>query len=94
MERQTSNPEHNKLRKKYIVIESDGLEGDLQNDGGVRHGDQLPPHKYIRNTSTHGITPTGHLLNAGRRPQTSQKATNSPCTWVGQRKKEKTETKE
>ena len=39
-------------------------------------------------------TPTEHLLNAGRRPQTSQKARNSPCTWVGQKKKEKTKTKE
>ena len=37
---------------------------------------------------------TEHLLNAGRRPQTSQKARNSPHTWVGQKKKEKTETKE
>ena len=33
--------------------------------------------------------PTEHLLNAGRRPQTSQKARNSPRTWVGQKKKEK-----
>ena len=35
-----------------------------------------------------------HPLNAGRRPQTSQKARNSPRTWVGQNKKEITETKE
>ena len=60
----------------------------------MRRGDPLPPHKYIRNTSTCGTTPTEHLLNAGRRPQTSQKARNSPRTWVGQKKKEKTETKE
>ena len=39
---------------------------DLQDGGGVRHGDHLPPHKYIRNTSTCGTTPTEHLLNAGR----------------------------
>ena len=70
------------------------FQGDLQDSGGVRHGDHLPPHKYIRNTSTCGTTPTAHLLNAGRRPQTSQKARNSPRTWVGQKKKEKTETKE
>ena len=64
-------------------------------DGGrVRHGDHLPPHRYIRNTSTRGTAPTEHPLNAGRRPQTSQKARNSPRTWVGQKKKEKTETKE
>ena len=35
-----------------------------------------------------------HLLNVGRRPQTSQKTRNYPHTWVGQKKKEKTETKE
>ena len=52
------------------------------------------PHKYIRNTSTYGTAPTEHLLNAGRRPQISQKARNSPCTWVGQKKKEKTQTKD
>ena len=68
--------------------------GDLQDGGGVRRGDHLPPHKYTKNTSTCGTTPTEHLLNAGRRPQTSQKARNSPRTWVGQKKKEKTETKE
>ena len=66
---------------------------DLQ-DGGVRCGNHLPPHKYIKNTSTCRTTPTEHLGTAGRRPQTSQKARNSPCTRVGQKKKEKTETKE
>ena len=67
---------------------------DLQDGRGVRRGDHLPPHKYIKNTSTCGTTPTEHLLNAGRRPQASQKARNSPRTWVGQKKKEKTDTKE
>ena len=33
-------------------------------------------------------TPTEHLLNAGRRPQTSQRARNTPSTWVGQKKKQ------
>ena len=47
--------------------------GDLQDGREVRRGDHLPPHKYIRNTSTCGTNPTEHLLNAGRRPQTSQK---------------------
>ena len=47
---------------------------DLQGGGGVRHGDHFPPHKYIKNTSTCGTTPTEHLLKAGRRPQTSQKS--------------------
>ena len=50
---------------------------DLQDGRGVRHGDHLPPHKYIKNTSTCGTTPTEHLLNAGRRPQTSQKGTDA-----------------
>ena len=67
---------------------------DLQDGGGVRHGDHLLPHKYIRNISTCGTTPTEHLLNTGRRPQSSQKARNSPCTCVEQKKKEKMETKE
>ena len=67
---------------------------DLQDGRGVRRGHHVPPHKYIRNISTCGTTPTEHLLNAGRRTQTSQKVRNSPRTWVGQKKKEKTETKE
>ena len=66
----------------------------LQEGGRLRRGDHVPPHKYIRNTSTCGTTPTEHLLNTVRRPQTSQKARNSPGTWVEQKKKEKTETKE
>ena len=70
------------------------MRGHPQDGRGVRRGDTLPPHKYIGNTCTCGTTPTEQLLNAGRRPQTSQKARNSPCTWVGQKKKEKTETKE
>ena len=68
--------------------------GGLQGGRGVRREDHLPPHKYIKNTSTCGTTPTEHLLNAGRRPQTSQKARNSSRTWVRQKKKEKTEKKE
>ena len=59
-----------------------------------RRGDHLPPHKYIRNTSTRGTAPIEHPLNAGRRCQTSQKARNSPRTRVEQKKKETTETKE
>ena len=68
--------------------------GGLQDGRGVRRGDHLPPHKYIKSTSTCGTAPTEHPLNAGRRLQTSQKARKSPNTWVGQKKKEKTETKE
>ena len=51
---------------------------DLQDGRGVRSRDHLPLHKYIRNTSTCRIAPTEHQLNAGRRPQTSQKARKLP----------------
>ena len=75
----------NKLNKDF---KNGPHQGDLQDGGGLRREDRLPPHKYIRNTSTRGTTPTEHLLNAGRRPQVSQKARNSPRTWVGQKKKQ------
>ena len=63
------------------------IQRDLQDGRGIRCGDHLPSYKYIKNTSTCGTTPTEHLLKAGRRPQTSKKARNSPHTWVGQKKK-------
>ena len=68
---------------------------DFQDGRGVRCKDHIPPHRNIKNTSTCGTTPTD-LLNAGRRPQMPQKAKgkNMPHTWVGQKIKEKTETKE
>ena len=55
----------------------------------MRRGDHLPPHKYIRNTSTHGTTPTEYLLNTGRGPQTSKKARNSPTYLGGAKEKRK-----
>ena len=70
------------------------LKEEGQDGGRVRRGDHLPSHRYSRNISTRGTAPTEHPLNAGRKRQTSQKAIKSPCTWVGQKKKEKTETKE
>ena len=91
-------------QKKIIPVNSkEGTRGrahrkgdfwELQDGRRVRHGDHLPLQKYIRNTSTRGTAPIEHPLNTGRRPQTSQKARNYPRTWVGQKKKEKTETKE
>ena len=36
--------------------------GDLQDGRGVRHGDHVPPYKYIKNTSICATTPTEHLL--------------------------------
>ena len=80
---------------KIQQFKSQNFRGRRGEDGGrVRRGDHLPPDRYIRNTSTRGTALLEHPLNAGRRPQTSQKARNSPRTWVGQKKKEKTETKE
>ena len=76
------------------LVRIQSLRGAGQDGGRVRRGDHLTPHRYIRITSTHGTAPTEHPLNAGRRRQTSQKARNSPHTWVGQKKKEITETEE
>ena len=45
--------------------------GNLQ-DGRVRHGNYLLPHKYTKNTSACGTALTERLLNIGRRPQTSK----------------------
>ena len=61
----------NKKKVKYAVKNT--KRGDLQDGGPVRCGDHLPPRKYIKNAFTCGTT-TEHLLNAGRRPQTSKKA--------------------
>ena len=54
------------------------------------------PHRYIKNASTCVTTPTKHLLNAGRRPQTSKTQENIHVTGQGKRKKirKKKETKE
>ena len=62
----------------YILIKRSTGGEEFQDGGGVRHGEQLPLNKYIKNTSTCGTTPPEHLLNAGRRPQTSKKPRNSP----------------
>ena len=76
-------------------ITQNNLQGDDREDGGrVRRGDHIPSHRYSRNTPTRGTAPTEHPLNAGRKRPASQKARNSPRTWVGQKKKEITETKE
>ena len=78
-----------KLEHSLTPYKKINSRGDLEDGGRVRRGGHLPPHRYTRNTSTHGTTPTEHLLNVGRRPQTSQKARKSPRTWVGQQKKKK-----
>ena len=50
-----------------------------------------PSHKYIRNTHTCGTILTEYLPNAGRGPQTSERARKSPCNWVGRKKKKESE---
>ena len=74
---------------RTYLTEKQAWRRDLQDGGVVRRGDHFSPHKYIRNTTTCGTTPTEHLLNAGRRPQASQKARNSPRTWAGKKEKRK-----
>ena len=63
-----------KQEKSKICNKKTQKRDNLQDGGPVRRGDQLPPQKYIKNASTCGTTPSEHLLNAGRRPQTSKKA--------------------
>ena len=67
-------------RSSLVLRQIMGRE-DLQDGRAVRYGDDLPPHKHIKNTSRCGRAPREHLLNTDRRPQTSQKARNSPRTW-------------
>ena len=50
--------------------------GDLQDGGGVRYRDHLPHSKYIKKKYKSGTTPTKHLVDAGRRPQNSQRKEN------------------
>ena len=78
-----------KLRKSSRIKDNKTGRGAGQDGGRVRRGDHLPSHRYIRNTSTRITAPTEHPLHAGRRRQNSQKAKNSPRTWVGQKKKKK-----
>ena len=49
-----------------------------EDGGGIRRGDHLPPHKYIKNSSEYGTTPTEQLLIVSRGPQISKKASQSP----------------
>ena len=46
-------------------------------------------HKNIINTSTSGAVHTEHLLNASRRPQTSERARKPSQNQVGQKEKER-----
>ena len=71
--------------------------GERGEDGRrVRRGNHLPPHRYIRNTSKHGTAPIEHPLTLAEdlRPPKRQKTLHVGVFWVGQKKKEKTVTKE
>ena len=46
-------------------------------------------NKYIENTSTFGIIHRKNLLNAGKRPQDSDKARKSLWNLIGQKKEER-----
>ena len=79
--------------------------GDFQNGRGVRlyhkvrlyhedytikeGGEITIPHKYITNASACGTTRSEHLLDTGRRHQTSKKASQSLQNEVGQKIQEK-----
>ena len=76
------------------LFENNYKGGRLQDGGEVRGRGHLPPTKYIKTICACGTTPTEHLLNAGRRPQTSQKARNSSCTCVGQKEKQRQKNKD
>ena len=58
-----------------------------EDGGGVRCGDHLPLHKYIKNSSEYGTIPIEKLLKDSRRPQTSQKG--KPISLGGGRAKDK-----
>ena len=45
-------------------------------------------HKYIKNASTHGMILTEYLLNAGKKPQPTERARKSPCKLGSRKKKE------
>ena len=57
----------------------------------VRRGYHLPPHKYIKNTSTCGTTPTEHWQKTSDFPKDKKLP-----TYLGRakEKRKKTETKE
>ena len=83
------------LSKLLCAYQQTDSRGDFQDGGGVRLGDHLPPHKYIKNTSACGTTPTEHLLNAGRRLHASRKNPTQHCKAVSlQLKKKWTDKKE
>ena len=67
--------------------------GGCGQDGRVLGHEVYLLHKYIKNISTCGMTVIEYLLNAGRRPQTSERMRKSPHNLVEQKKKEKQKSK-
>ena len=66
-------------RRGIIIVGSGGVE-----DGEVRHEHHFSP-KYIKNASACGISPTEHLLNTCRSPQSSKKANQTAHKVLGKR---------
>lgn len=52
--------------------------GDGRRWQHIKRVDHLPLHKYIITLSEYGTTPTEQLLNASRRLEASEKASQSP----------------
>ena len=48
----------------------------MEDGGGVRRRDHLPPHRYIKNSSEYGTTPTEQFLSISRRPQIPKRKAN------------------
>ena len=47
---------------------------EMEDGGGLRLGDHQPPHKYIKNLSRYGTTPTKQPLGDSRRLGPSRQA--------------------
>ena len=67
---------------------------DLQDGREVRRGKHLPPYKYIKNTSTCGITPTEHLLKIWQKTSDFPKGKKTPMHlgWAKEKRKNRDKT--
>ena len=66
-----------------------GMMRDLQDGRGVRRGDHLPLHKYIRNTSICGTILQNTYWTLAEDLRLPKRQETPPRTWVGQKKEEK-----
>ena len=63
--KKSTNETYIKL-KSFCTLEAE------EDGGGVRWGDCQPPHRYTKNSSRHGTTPTKQPLDDSRRLQASR----------------------